>query len=67
LPGSSIITPAIASHTQTNMYVTEQFLPVAFAIDKNKITAQKKRRDELIFFSSFSSSTPKKIYKEASV
>lgn len=37
LPGSSMIVREITEHTRTNIYVTEQFLPVRFVIEKKKI------------------------------
>ncbi|HLC91390.1 MAG TPA: RNA 3'-terminal phosphate cyclase [Candidatus Nanoarchaeia archaeon] len=37
LPGSVINTRKITDHTLTNIYVTEQFLPVGFKIGKNMI------------------------------
>ena len=36
LPGSKILTEEITKHTKTNIFITEQFLPVSFKF-KNKM------------------------------
>ncbi len=37
LPGSEIFPPKITKHTHTNIYVTEQFLPVGFSVQDGRI------------------------------
>lgn len=41
LPGSVITTSKITNHTKTNIHVVEQFLPVSFEIERNKIKVKK--------------------------
>ncbi len=46
LVGGTIVTDKITGHIQSNIYVCEQFLDVAFSIDqkKNRITAELRKR-----------------------
>ena len=40
LPGSMISVREISNHVQSNMYVAEQFVPIAFRTEKNRITSE---------------------------
>lgn len=42
LPGSKIKAGEISRHAETNMYVVEKFLPVAFKIEKNVVSVEEK-------------------------
>ena len=42
LPGSEIRVPEVTKHAKTNIYVAEQFLPVHFVLEKNKVAVEKK-------------------------
>ncbi len=42
LPGSKIKAGEISKHAETNMYVLEKFLPVAFKIEKNIVSVEEK-------------------------
>ena len=42
LPGSKIKAGEISKHAETNMYVVERFLPVAFKVEKNVVSVEEK-------------------------
>jgi RNA 3'-phosphate cyclase len=42
LPGSKIKAGEISKHAETNMYVLEKFLPVAFKVEKNMVSVEEK-------------------------
>jgi len=42
LPGSKIKAGEISKHAETNMYVVEKFLPVAFKVEKNVVSVEEK-------------------------
>ncbi len=42
LPGSQMKTGELSKHAETNMYVLEKFLPVAFKVEKNTVSVEEK-------------------------
>ncbi len=42
LPGSKIRAGEVSKHAETNMYVGEKFLPVAFKVEKNVVSVEEK-------------------------
>ena len=42
LPGSKIKAGEVSKHAETNMYVVEKFLPVAFKVEKNMVSVEEK-------------------------
>lgn len=42
LPGSKMRSSEVSKHAETNMYVVEKFLPVAFKVEKNVVSVEEK-------------------------
>ena len=42
LPGSKMKVLEVSNHAETNMYVVERFLPIAFKVDRNMISVEDK-------------------------
>ncbi|MEK6904921.1 MAG: RNA 3'-terminal phosphate cyclase, partial [Nanoarchaeota archaeon] len=42
LPGSKMKARELSKHAETNMYVLEKFLPVAFKVEKNVVSVEEK-------------------------